>query len=98
MQAVEESLVRYGTTQIHLELLDYVIVSFCKSLGDADNAIDIVQEQVMNEQIDYESLSMDNLMGLIKRLVDVTKVVKGPDAARLFRQDVLRAYSVCKNT
>ena len=98
MQAVEESLVRYGNTQIHLELLDYIIVSFCKSLGDADNAIDIVQEQVMNERIDYDSLTMESLMGLIKRLVNVTKEVKGPEAARDFRQDVLRAYSVCKNT
>ena len=89
---ITEKLQRNENFSNPRELLDYVTVCFCKTIGDMDMGMHIVRNQIEDEGVEFFKVSNKEMEKVIKRLVKVTSDLKGKQADRELKAELFRAY------
>jgi len=77
------------------ELLDYLSLRFCMSVGDQEMGMYILRKQLADMKIDFQKITGEDITNLIVPLVKVIEDLMGKDSAREFRKDLIRAKSKC---
>jgi small GTP-binding protein len=77
-------------------MLDYMMDSFCRSLGDYELGMCIVRKQVKDLGVNFERPDKRGLNQLMDRLASLAAESKGPSAAGQFRQNMMKGLERVK--
>ncbi|MBI5000692.1 MAG: GTP-binding protein [Euryarchaeota archaeon] len=77
-------------------MLDYMMDSFCRSLGDYELGMCIVRKQVKDLGVNFERPDKRGLDMLMERLATLTAESKGPGMAGQFRQNMMKGLERVK--
>ncbi len=75
----------------HLE--DYVISTFCERFGNQQDAMPIIRQQFKTLHIDFTSPSLNDMMKVSQRLIDIMGEMKGDGEAKGFKREIQRAIT-----
>jgi len=77
------------------ELLDYIIIKFCETLGDEEMGMHMIRKRVADSELNINRIKKNELDAMSKHLISIITEFKGKDVASKFNTDLLKAFDRC---